>query len=275
MVRLELKYFRISFVRFAYKFICVFIEEMIVIEKLRSEKNLHSILTRYIVQLYGYEVVIVCDDSGSMITPVDETRKTRWDELCTIVKRILDITVMFDSTGVDLYFLNGGEYPKIKDPADVDHAFARTPRGFTPLVPVLKQIFQSKMAARGRDKKVLVFVATDGKPTNDDGDEIVEELEHLMRYTRDKETTFVSFLLCTDEQQCVDYLERWDRTMENVDVTDDYETELRKIRQCQEDENYRFSYDDYIVKALIGSMVPHIDRLNEQKIQRTTSTVNT
>jgi len=235
------------------------------IHTLRISLSLHSNLARYLLQLYGYEIVIVCDDSGTMITPVDEPTKSRWNELCEIVKRVLDIAIVFDSNGVDLYFLNGGEYLKIKDSRDVDHAFERTPSGYTPLVPVLRKIFQSKLASPGRDKKLLVLVATDGRPTNDDGDDNVEELEHLMRYTRKSETTYVSFLLCTDEQRCVDYLEKWDRTMTHVDVTDDYNTELRKIRLCQEVGNYSFSYDDYIVKALIGSIVPEIDRLNQPK----------
>ena len=89
-----------------------------------------------------------------------------------------------------------------------------------------------------------------------------------MRHVRKKETTYVSFLLCTDEPECVAYLERWDRTMENVDVTDDYETELAKIRQCQEDERFVFTKSGYIVKALIGSIVPHIDRLNQAKFRK-------
>lgn len=236
------------------------------ITKLRTDHHINSYLMQYVLELRNFEIFIVVDDSGSMLTTVDNTDKTRWDELRDIVKKILPITMIFDSNGVDIHFLNTEKFSKVKRIEDVEHAFARTPRGYTPLVPVLRDIFQSEKAQRGKDKKLLVFVATDGKPTNSEDEDAVNELEFLMKYTRNVKTTHVSFLLCTDDSQCVDYLEGWDKTMENVDVTDDYETEKAKIRRCQKDENYPFTYDDYIVKALVGSIVPYIDRLNEQRV---------
>jgi hypothetical protein len=63
-------------------------------------------------------------------------------------------------------------------------------------------------------KKLLVFVATDGVPTDEDGNENVQELERTMREKRRIETTYVSFLLCTDDPTCDDYLTEWDRTGE-------------------------------------------------------------
>ena len=115
--------------------------------------NIHEHLRQYLLQLWNFEIVIVCDDSGSMMTPIDSTMKTRWEQLHEIVRKIVQIAVIFDSNGVDIYFLNGDEYLRIKNPADVDHAFTRTPRGYTPLVPVLRKIFESPMARPGRDKK--------------------------------------------------------------------------------------------------------------------------
>lgn len=234
-------------------------------DKIRNDHRIHSRFIDYLLLLKTFEIVIVCDDSGSMNTEVDGTHRTRWDELCEIVKRILRIAVIFDTNGVDMYFLNEGQAHKIKNPEDVDHLFSKTPSDYTPLVPVLREVFQSSLARRGREKNLLVFVATDGEPTNDDGDPMIEQFEDLMRHTRIADTTYVSFLLCTDERKCVEYMAKWDREMVHVDVTDDYDTEREKICQCQGDPNYPFTYDDYIVKALIGSIVPHIDRLNESR----------
>ena len=87
-----------------------------------------------------------------MLTPVDGTQRTRWDELCDIVKIVLKISVMFDSNGVDIYFLNRGSFRNVKDPHAVDQFFQTPPSGFTPLVPVLNDIFTSKLADPGRDK---------------------------------------------------------------------------------------------------------------------------
>ena len=243
----------------------MFLEHSEILARIRTQFQVNTVLSEHLLKLYEFEIVFVCDDSGSMKTPVDEKGNTRWSELCAIVKRLLPITLMFDANGVDIYFLNGGKYSKVKNAADVDHAFSRTPGDYTPLVPVLRDIFQSPMAQPGREKKLLVLIATDGAPTDEEGNAEVARLEALMRDTRNAETTYVSFLLCTDEREAVEYLAKWDRMMTHVDVTDDYHTETAKIRHYQNNPNYRFTQDDYIVKALVGSIIPQIDRLNEPK----------
>ena len=84
-----------------------------------------------------------------------------------------------------------------------------------------------------------------------------------MKEKRRLHTTYVSFLLCTDDPACVHYLTEWDRIMTNVDVTDDFHTEREKIRRCRKQENYPFSRGDYVVKALVGAIDSEIDALNE------------
>jgi hypothetical protein len=75
---------------------------------------------------------------------------------------------------------------------------------------------------------------------------------------------YVSFIACTDDPAVVDYLSYWDKTMKHVDVTDDFRTERDKIRRCQKNDSYPFSFGDYIVKTLVGSFVHEIDILNEE-----------
>jgi hypothetical protein len=89
-------------------------------------------------------------------------------------------------------------------------------------------------------------------PTDPNGELDVAELEKVMRNERTS-TTFVTFLACTDEPEALDYLNNWDRTMEHVDVVDDFRSELAQIRQKQ-GPNVKFSYGEYLVKALIGSI---------------------
>jgi len=212
--------------------------------------------------LRDFEIIIVCDDSGSMMTTVDGTQRTRWNELCSIVKIIIEIGIIFDSNGIDIYFINGRRFPNVKDSKDVEHAFEIRPSGYTPLVPVLDNIFQSPLSNRGRDKKLLVFVATDGVPTDEHGNENIPELERIMREKRRVDTTHVCFLLCTDDPDCVAYLSEWDRTMLNFDVIDDFYTEREKIRR-HEGNNYRFSLGDYVVKALTGAVDRPTDIIND------------
>ncbi|CAF3678203.1 unnamed protein product [Adineta steineri] len=212
--------------------------------------------------LEDYEIIILCDDSGSMKTTVDNTNRTRWDELRDIIKIVLKIGTIFDTTGVDVYFLNRPTIYNVTDPESINIEFSQQPRGYTPLVNALRHIFNLPSTRRGNDKKVLVFVATDGAPSDDRGNINVNELEHLMIHERRIETTHVMFLICTDDSTCVEYLNDWDRKMTNVDVTDDFITERKKIRQVN-GENYPFSKGDYIVKALLGAIDDDMDKLNE------------
>ncbi|CAF3650288.1 unnamed protein product [Rotaria sordida] len=238
-----------------------FIEDAIICE-ISRQYEVRPEMAIYLQELRKYEIVIVCDDSGSMETEVDGTERTRWNELCEIVKIVLDIGVKFDSNGVDIYFLNREKRLRVKDPTTVEHAFKTPPIGYTPMVPVLKNIFQSELARRGRDKKLLVFVATDGLSTDEEGNDNVPELERLMQEERQANTTYVSFLLCTDDPDCVRCLKRWDGTMVNVDVTDDFETQKKQVHECS-GADYPFSHGDYIVKALVGAIVRAVDIIDE------------
>lgn len=197
-----------------------------------------------------------------MKTTVDGTNRTRWDELCYIVKIIIDIGIKFDSNGIDIYFLNRKSYFNVKNYQSVDRMFSTLPRGYTPLVPVLKHIFKLPSTRKGQDKKTLVFIATDGQPTDENGLENIEQFKILMNEERNAETTHIMFLLCTDDPSAVHYLSQWDKNMKNVALTDDYQTEKNKI-SSNRGEDYPFSKGDYICKALLGSIDSFFKNLNE------------
>ena len=199
-----------------------------------------------------------------MNTPVDGTNGTRWDELRSIVQIVMEIGTIFDSNGVDVHFLNRPPVLNVTDPRQVVEAFSQRPQGFTPLTPALRQIFQSEASKPNSDKRLLVFVATDGAPTDNQGNIDIHSLENLMRNERRSNTTYVTFLACTDDQSSVDYLSQWDRTMINVDVIDDYKSEREEVHRTQ-GYNYPFSFGDYVVKALIGAVDPQMDALDEYR----------
>ena len=64
-----------------------------------------------------------------MQTQVDGTNRTRWEELRDIVKIVLEIGTIFDSSGVDIFFLNRRSYYNVTDPEAVNEAFTSLPRG--------------------------------------------------------------------------------------------------------------------------------------------------
>jgi len=197
-----------------------------------------------------------------MNTPVDGTTGTRWDELRSIVQIIIEIAAIFDTNGVDVHFLNRPPMNNVTDGRQVVESFIQRPSGLTPLTSALRRIFQSAASKPGSDKRLLVFVATDGAPTDANGNVDVQSLENLMRNERQANTTYVTFLACTDDDSSVSYLSQWDRTMMNVDVVDDYKTERDEIRR-NKGLNYPFSFGDYVAKALLGAVDPQMDLLDE------------
>jgi len=232
------------------------------IRSIAARYEISDALAQRLNILQQFEIVVLCDDSGSMNTPVAGTTGTRWDELRSIVQIIIEIGTVFDSNGVDVHFLNRPPMSNVTDPRQVVESFSQRPGGLTPLTATLRRIFQSAASKPGSDKRLLVFVATDGAPTDSNGNVDVRSLENLMRNERQANTTCVTFVACTDDDESVAYLSQWDRTMMNVDVVDDYKTEREEVRR-NKGVNYPFSFGDYVVKALLGAVDPQIDQLDE------------
>ncbi|CAF1585811.1 unnamed protein product, partial [Didymodactylos carnosus] len=51
-----------------------------------------------------------------------------------------------------------------------------------------------------------------------------------------------------------------------IDVVDDYRNEKKDILKIQQDPMFSFSFGDYIVKILLGSIHPWFDELDEKKV---------
>jgi len=207
------------------------------------------------------EIVILCDDSGSMNTPLQGSNQTRWDELKSVVSIVTDISAVMDANGVDIYFLNRDPMLNVTNTQSMRQAFNSSPQGLTPLVPAIRKILAAKRS-QAYEKKLLLLIATDGAPTNEYGQTDVGSLEAVLRNERTPQT-YVTFLACTDDLEAVNYLSNWDKSMHNMDVMDDYRSERAEIQRAR-GANFPFSFGDYIVKALLGSIDPWFDSLDER-----------
>ena len=221
-------------------------------------------------QLEGYEIIIVCDDSGSMGTPVSNTngsvsafgkQMTRWDELRNTVSLIVDIGSTLDKSGLDIYFLNRPSVSGITTSQQIQPIFAIPPSGWTPLTATLTRIFHEKASAIS-EKKVLLVIATDGQPTDTNGNVDIQNFMSILK--KKHKNVYVSILACTDDENSVGYLNNIDKVVSDIDVVDDYRSERKEIQQVQGNE-YAFSFGDYVVKALLGPIDPYFDSLDEKK----------
>lgn len=242
----------------AHRVVCDLVDERF--KDIIMEHEIPEKLARRLRVLADYDIILLCDDSGSMNTLIDGTQRTRWDELKSYVEIILDVATIFHPNGIDTFFLNR-PHLTLHDRSQVDEAFAARPKGVTPIVDTLRPILASQ---RNRSRKTLIFIATDGAPTDRQGNINVDVLKKVMNEERQVATTFVTFLICTDDNICVDYLNDWDETMVNVDVVDDFRTERAQIWQ-EQGRHFRFSKGEYIVKALIGAIDSEIGQLDGKK----------
>jgi len=246
--------------------------EVQLMEKFRALAQRYEISDYFaskLKQLEGWEIVLILDDSGSMNTPLAQQQggafaqsQTRWTELKQTVSIIIDIASVMDKDGVDLYFLNRATVTGVTSSEQVAGVFAAPPAGLTPTTPVLQHVLQAKKQVAA-EKRVLVIIATDGAPTNQRGEVDIAGLKHVLQAERDPTRFHVQFIACTDDDSSVAYLNEWDNTLPNVDVIDDYQSERAEILKAK-GSNFRFAYGDYIVKALLGSIDPEFDKLDEK-----------
>lgn len=264
-------------------------EQNINIETLQRERagfermqRLQAFATQYEIRsdflprlhrLSEFEIIALCDDSGSMSTtsvPVPGipyfgvTQPTRWTELRNTMSIVVELaTILRGGEGVDVHFLNRPPVLRAMSSRDVQVAFDFSPpMGFTPLSRSVKEILNGERGRPGAQRPLLLLIATDGEPTDENGR---VDIPTFIRVLKSKAPhVHVAIMACTDDDGAIEYLESVDRNVPKVDVCDDFATERKEIRAVQ-GPSFAFSYGDYITKALLGPIDPYFDRLDEKK----------
>ncbi|CAM4754940.1 unnamed protein product [Rotaria magnacalcarata] len=234
----------------------------------RYEIN-HTFATK-LRALEGYEIVFICDDSGSMNTPLGDLSgpfdkvPSRWDELKQTVSIVVDIASVLDPDGVDIYFLNREPLFHVRSSSELISTFSVPPSGPTPIVPVLRRVLRDKQNEI-EERKLLILLATDGVPTDNRGHRDIRSFEYVLKNERKPVNRIpVTIIACTDDNDCIGYLNDWDKKIANLDVVDDYRNEKREI-QARQGKQFPFSFGDYVVKILMGGVDSWFDDLDEKK----------
>ena len=239
-------------------------------------------------------VVLLLDDSGSMATRVADPLSapfarggpaTRWSELEMFTVTAVDIITATSPGGVDVYFLDRPGMSGVTSAQQLAPAFATGPRGGTPIIGALSRIFR-QYAALAATRRVLVVVITDGEPS----DGTTRQLFNVLA-TQRHPNIHVSLAEMSDDEATMRFLDGWDQQLLQFDNSDDYRMEARRVRQ-QKGYSYKFrsgegrggggwgggggavcvrvfararrtpdcpptppSYNDYVVKVLLGSLM--------------------
>ncbi|CAF4130320.1 unnamed protein product [Rotaria sp. Silwood2] len=210
--------------------------------------------------LDGYEIVFICDDSSSMNTELSDVSgpykkaPTRWNELKQTVSIVVDLASTLDPDGLDVYFLNREPMYNVQSSEELTNTIISGP---TPIVRVLRQVLKDKRNEI-QQRKLLILLATDGVPTDDNDRIPVTIIACTGNYKIVQYNPF-------NDDECMSYLNNWDKDIPNLDVVDDYRNEKKEILSYQ-GKSFPFSYGDYVVKILMGGIDPWFDLLDERKI---------
>jgi hypothetical protein len=242
-------------------------------KELCEDHGINPMFANRMWRLQGYHIIIICDDSGSMNSPSNPTvsredpydpPKTRWDELKQTVGLIIDIATCVNQDGVDVYFLNREGKENVTHKNDLEDIFSKVPTKYnlTPIVPKLREVLSKNNSDYS---KRLIILATDGEPTNTEGNATEEEknkFETLLKKGR-RIQDFVTIAACTDNEETMSYLNDWDVKIPRLDVVDDYGSEYKEIIRAR-GKKFQFNRGDYVVKLLMGSIDPYFDKLDEK-----------
>ncbi|KAF7302254.1 hypothetical protein MIND_00792400 [Mycena indigotica] len=143
--------------------------------------------------LRKYDIVLLVDDSGSMVLPGSKKGRTRWEEAGEALATLAEITQQYDTDGIDIYFLNNRrEALNIKSSIEVQQLFSSVkPTGSTPIGERLDQLIKPRLceledAVISRDgtprdrttreeiKRVNFIVITDGAASDEPRQTIID-----------------------------------------------------------------------------------------------------
>lgn len=224
--------------------------------------------------LVGSKKVVVVDNSGSMGQGLRNTHLNRaqypsglvrrMDELISFITIAVPLLALDSPDGVDFWFLNNPDgspgpvlVPNVQTFEQVRPQLMYPPNGRTPLVVTMQRITE-KYAQIIPEQGIHCIIATDGAPS--EGPDRLYDLILRRAYPRNY---ICNFLVCTDEDSEVEYLNYLDNDKRTVavDVTDDYDSERTQVLKAGKLK--RFTYHDWIIKAVVGASSPKIDEMDE------------
>jgi hypothetical protein len=234
-------------------------------KKLVNKYNVSCFYAQHLHKLREFKVVLILDDSTSMKQKLTTSGQTKWDELRFTSQIIVEILLSL-KVECDIVFLNRTGIKNIQRISDLRSRFSIPPKGDTPLTDCFNMILRKNHVELVGSRKLLTIIFTDGCPTSNNLAETfaIDEFKRVLKQRTPMNRIFVSIVACTNDASSLEYLNKWDTKIKNLDVIDDYESEKREIL-AQHKKLNEFSFGDYIAKILLGSFTKSIDNLDEKQ----------
>ncbi|KAI0722380.1 hypothetical protein C8T65DRAFT_137640 [Cerioporus squamosus] len=222
------------------------------LERLRTPMRQES-YENALVQLRGYDTIILVDDSGSMAG-------SRWTEARRALAKLADVARDYDENGLDIYFLNSKlKIRGCKESSDVMRLFDRVrPSGITPIGERLNVLLNDYLDDLDRAKRynnqlpkpVNILVLTDGVPTDDPQSVIEYAARRLDKDNYLLNQVGIQFVQIGNERNATEYLRQLDDDLAATGIRDIVDT-TPYIGEVS---------SDMIIKILLGGINRREDR---------------
>lgn len=216
--------------------------------------------------LANCKIVMLCDDSSSMQTPIAEEASdpfaqktsTRWAELKKLAAACINVVTCINPQGLDLYFLNREPVIGVTETSRLVGMFQQLPNGSTPLRRALQDIYAATSSVPD-SQQILILVIGDGEDSDASRDQFYQTC------CAKRSNVHLSFAECTDDPDDMEWLDEFDNKIPNFDNTDDFRAERERVRQ-QQGPTFPFTYTHYVIKILLATFVKYYFKLDQQKV---------
>ena len=239
------------------------------LEGLAARWRLNKEIVLDLTALALYDIAIYADDSGSMAY---EDQGERIEDLKTILAQVADVVTMFDDDGILISFMNSPTQVSVRNSQEASALLAKTKfQGQTPMGSSLdRKILQPLVLApaqnRSLAKPVLVVIITDGEPSGEPRDTLIQVLRNIKGAL--SRTAYgpgaVAFQLAqvgkdTAAQRFLGEIDSHPEVGRMVDATSYYEMEAEEFGRKGVD----LTPNLYLVKLMVGAIDRSYDEADE------------
>lgn len=231
------------------------------IEKMQLTLDLPEEIVRDLIQLAGTDIVVIADDSGSMNRRAG--KMTRWSELENTLSLLVQLLLTIDhSDGFTLKFLNVDTWFQVTSEEALTTVFAGLgqPHFRTPLCANLREVADGASWKRHSptsncEGDTICLVLTDGEPSDGPFSEVTDILKAKAA------NVFVTFLMCTDEDDVVKKYNRVVDPIPGCDISDDYASEKKEVERA----GNKLNRNKWLAKCVLGGKLPKYDKMDSPK----------
>lgn len=239
------------------------------LDRLVADWTLPATIADDLQKLVLYDIIILCDDSGSML---HEEGGTRIQDLQLIVGYVAQVASIFDLDGITVRFLNtnlpAGVGDSIRDRKAAEQLITQVSfRGITPLGTALEQKILKPFvydAPQKLDKPILVICITDGIPAGEPLGKLFDVIKHTSILNKEYGGGVIAFSFgqVGTDKNAEEFLHQLDSHPDvgrMVDVTSNYQIEESQLRK----KGLRMTKQLWIAKLMLGAIDKRYDQMDE------------